>query len=145
MTSLLTHNECAVRYGDPAKERGMIVWRVPPELSVGKIPAKIYCNEQLVAPLSEAFGTIINRGLINQLHSWDGCFCIRTKKSGSGTPSLHSWGLAIDINQADNQYGKPPAMSPELVACFTDAGFDWGGYWKIPDGMHFQLKKELFK
>jgi hypothetical protein len=30
-------------------------------------------------------------------------------------------------------------MSPELVACFKDAGFDWGGEWSKPDGMHFQL------
>ena len=30
-------------------------------------------------------------------------------------------------------------MSPQLVKCFTDANFDWGGNWKTPDGMHFQL------
>jgi len=31
-------------------------------------------------------------------------------------------------------------MSKELVSCFTDAGFDWGGTWERKDGMHFQLK-----
>jgi len=32
-------------------------------------------------------------------------------------------------------------MSHELVQCFKDAGFDWGGDWTRPDGMHFQLAK----
>jgi hypothetical protein len=53
--------------------------------------------------------------------------------------SLHSWGIAIDVNAAWNGLGKEPTLTPEFVKCFTDAGFDWGGTWKRKDGMHFQL------
>ena len=54
--------------------------------------------------------------------------------------SLHSWGVAIDVNAAWNGFGKKPTLSKEFVKCFTDAGFDWGGLWAKPDSMHFQLK-----
>jgi hypothetical protein len=30
-------------------------------------------------------------------------------------------------------------FSDELVRCFAEAGFEWGGLWRTPDGMHFQL------
>ena len=54
--------------------------------------------------------------------------------------SLHSWGVAIDVNAAWNPMGKEPKLSQGFVKCFKDAGFDWGGDWDYPDGMHFQLK-----
>jgi hypothetical protein len=88
--------------------------------------------------LEKAFKNIIDRGLVNELKTWDGCFNIR-KKRGATSASLHSWGIAIDINAAWNGFGKPPTMSKELVSCFKDVGFDWGGDWTRPDGMHFQL------
>ena len=81
---------------------------------------------------------VIDRGLKETITSWDGCFNIR-KKRGATSSSLHSWGLAIDINAAYNQFGKQPKMDLRLLKCFTDNGFDWGGYWRKPDGMHFQL------
>ena len=68
------------------------------------------------------------------------CFNIRQKR-GSKATSLHSWGVAIDVNAAWNGFGKKPTLSAGFVKCFTDAGFDWGGTWSKPDGMHFQLKK----
>jgi hypothetical protein len=37
--------------------------------------------------------------------------------------------------------GKPPTQDPQLVECFISNGFDWGGEWKNPDGMHFQLSE----
>jgi len=117
----------------------MTVWDIPVHLEVGVIPKKLYCNKAIINPLMIAFTNIIERGLINELKTWDGCFNVRRKR-GLKSLSLHAWGIAIDINAAWNGLGKEPTMSAELVKCFTDAGFDWGGTWTRKDGMHFQLK-----
>ena len=136
---MLTASECRMRYGECTLERNMIMWDVPSELEHGCIPKRIYCNKDMIVPLTKAFSNIISRGLTSQLKTWDGCFNIR-KKRGATSQSLHSWGCAIDINAAWNGFGKKPTMSVELVKCFTDAGLDWGGFWQKPDGMHFQLR-----
>lgn len=137
---MVTSNECLKKYGDPTLEKNMIVWDVPAELELGVIPKKIYCNKDMVKPLQLALKNIIERGLVKELKTWDGCFNIR-KKRGLSSMSLHSWGLAIDINAAWNGLGKTPTMSYKLVQCFLDAGFEWGGTWTRKDGMHFQLAK----
>jgi len=137
---MIKSTDCLKKYGDPSNERNMIMWDVPAELEIGHIPKRIYCNKDMIEPLSHAFRNLIDRGVVGQLKTWDGCFNIR-KKRGGATSSLHSWGIAVDVNAAWNGFGKHPTMSPEMVKCFTDAGFDWGGTWKKPDGMHFQLSK----
>lgn len=137
---MIKSSDCLAKYGNPENESNMVVWDVPSQLELGVIPKKIYCNKDLIQPLQKAFENIINRGLINELKTWDGCFNIR-KKRGATSMSLHSWGIALDINAAWNGFGKTPTMSKNLVACFKDAGFDWGGDWSKPDGMHFQLAK----
>ena len=116
----------------------MVPFDVPRELQVHAIPRRIYCNKDLVTPLIRALTLVVNRGLAGQIRTWDGCFNIRTKRGGT-SPSLHSWGLAIDINAAWNRMGQPSTQDPRLVACFTASGFDWGGTWARPDAMHFQL------
>ena len=138
---MLTSEECFARYGDPHKERNMVVWNVPPELTKARIPRKIYCNKDMIIPLSKAFANIIDRDLLYGFHTFDGCFCIREKRGGKSM-SLHSWGVAIDINAATNKMGKKPSLVAGLAQCFKDAGFDWGGDWKGAgiDGQHFQLK-----
>lgn len=137
---ILTSKECFQRYGLAEAESAMVLWDVPTELEVGVIPKRIYCNRDMVKPLSQAFKNLITTGFVKELKTWDGCFCIRKKKAGT-TMSLHSWGVAIDVNAAWNGFNKPPILSTGFVKCFTDAGFDWGGVWDVPDGMHFQLKK----
>ena len=137
---MVTSKQCLAKYGPAEKEAAMVLWDVPTYMEVGAVPKRVYCNRDLVHPLSQALLNIINRGLVDQLKTWDGCFNIR-KKRGATSASLHSWGLAVDINAAWNGFGKTPTMSPELVKCFIDAGFDWGGTWKTKDGMHFQLKE----
>lgn len=118
----------------------MAVWDVPDELEIGAIPKKIYCNVDMQKPLEKAFRNLIATGHIKELRTWDGCFNIRQKR-GASTASLHSWGIAVDLNAAWNGFGKTPTLSAGFVKCFTDAGFNWGGEWSKPDGMHFQLAK----
>lgn len=140
---MVTSAECLKKWGDPTvttnELKYMTLWDVPSHLEVGVIPKRLYCNKILIGPLMQAFSNIIDRGLVDELKTWDGCFNVR-KKRGLKSLSLHSWGIAIDINAAWNGLGKEPTMSTRLVKCFTDAGFEWGGTWSRKDGMHFQLR-----
>ena len=137
----------------------MTIWNVPEYITqaIPAIPRRIYCHRQMVQPLEMAFRYVIYRGLADQIKTWDGCFQVRPIRGYAKTVnhaleegrlkdamrymSIHSWGLAIDINAAWNGLGREPEMSEELVKCFEDAGFDWGGRWARKDGMHFQLSE----
>jgi hypothetical protein len=121
----------------------MMVWHVPDDIQIHAIPRRIYCNRFMPLPLESALRAVQNAGRRLELRTWDGCFNIRPTRGAAGVPSLHSWGLAIDVNAAWNQLGKTPNMSKELAICFTGAGFDWGGNWSRPDGMHFQLSRDI--
>ena len=141
---MVTSKQCFDKFGDPltTNDEGtyMIMWDVPPTLEIGVIPKRLYCNKLMIQPLTAAFSNLISRNLVQELKTWDGCFNIR-KKRGLASMSLHSWGLAIDVNASWNGLHKIPQLSPEFVKCFTDAGFDWGGTWTRKDGMHFQISK----
>jgi len=136
---MLTSAMCLAKYGKPELEKAMVLWDVPSHLEIGVIPKRIYCNRDMIAPLTQAFQNLIKTGFVKELKTWDGCFNIRNKR-GASSASLHSWGVAIDVNAAWNGFGKKPTLSAGFVKCFTDSGFDWGGVWSKPDSMHFQLK-----
>jgi len=135
---MVTSAMCFAKYGDPEKQKNMVVWDVPTHLEIGVIPKKIYCNRDMVSPLQKAFENLIKTGRVKELKTWDGCFNIR-KKRGLSSMSLHSWGIAVDVNAFENGLGKDPKLSKAFVKCFTDAGFNWGGVWRRKDGMHFEL------
>lgn len=140
---MVTSQQCFQKYGNPedkkVQQKWLVLWDVPSELEIGVIPKKIYCNKDLIVPLQQGFKNLIDRGYVKELKTWDGCWNIR-KKRGLSSMSLHSWAVAFDVNAAENGLGKPPKLSKGFVKCFTDAGFEWGGFWKSrPDGMHFQL------
>jgi hypothetical protein len=141
---MVTSKQCFDKWGDPTDPKNepkyMTLWDVPTNLEIGVIPKRLYCNRLMIAPLTQAFTNLIQRGLISELKTWDGCFNVR-KKRGLSSQSLHSWGIAIDVNAAWNGLGRKPTLSAAFVKCFTDAGFDWGGTWTRQDGMHFQLSK----
>ena len=137
---MVTSQQALKKYGPPEKEAWMTLWDVPSELEIGVIPKRIYCNRDMVNPLEQAFRNLIERDKVGELRTWDGCFNIR-KKRGASSASLHSWGIAIDLNAAWNRFGGTPTLSLAFVQCFKDAGFDWGGDWTKKDAMHFQLAK----
>jgi len=136
---MVSSKQCLAKFGEPsASNKCMTLWDVPTELEIGIIPKRIFCNRLMVEPLKKAFKNLIDTGAVKELKTWDGCFNIR-KKRGLSTMSLHSWGLAIDVNAFENGLYQTPKLSPTFAKCFTDAGFDWGGTWLRQDGMHFQL------
>ena len=132
------------------------MWDVPAELEIGVIPKRIYCNKDIIVPLSQAFKNLIDRGFVHELKTWDGCYNFRpvrgyekkyaaAMKAGNLAKaitylSLHSWGTACDMNASWNQLGTSGTLSAGFVECFTDAGFKWGGTYKgRRDPMHFEL------
>jgi hypothetical protein len=137
---MVTSQQALKKYGDPNKQSALTLWDVPGYLEIGIIPKRIYCNRDMIVPLSAAFQALITSGHVNELKTWDGCFNIR-KKRGLTSMSLHSWGIAIDLNAFENGLNQTPKLSPGFVKCFTDNGFEWGGTWQRKDGMHFQLAK----
>ncbi|GAB4162598.1 MAG: hypothetical protein Tsb006_0970 [Rickettsiaceae bacterium] len=93
------------------------------------------------------------------------CFNFRNI-AGSKRLSMHSYGLAIDINPVQNPYivigengsadvfpkqgaeflnrnNKRPGMVEPTVAIFHENGFsEWGGHWNKPiDYQHFQVPR----
>ena len=99
---------------------------------------KIYGNYVLEDPLRKALGLIVSRGLAGELHTYDGCFNIRRSKGG-GIMSMHSWGLAVDFNAAENPYGGATQFSDDFIKCFAESGFESGSLWSTPDSRHFQI------
>lgn len=77
-----------------------------------------------------------------RLHLFGGMYNFR-KQRGSNKLSLHSYGIAIDLDPANNALGDTtPLMPMWVVDIFERNGWSWGGRWKGSrcDGMHFELR-----
>ena len=62
----------------------------------------------------------------------------RSKRGGGR--SLHSWGIALDVNPDRNSQRGPSDIPPEVIDIFKKNGFFWGGDWggRDNDPMHFE-------
>jgi len=61
------------------------------------------------------------------------------KVVGGKLLSMHSWGIAIDINPARNALGTAGTMPDWYVKIWEDRGWTWGGRFSRKDPMHFQF------
>ncbi len=71
--------------------------------------------------------------------------------AGTSRLSVHSFGIAIDINTRYSDYwrwngdsGYQNQIPIEIVLIFEKHGFIWGGKWSHYDTMHFEYRPELF-
>jgi len=110
-----------------------------------KWSCRVWGHKALEEPLKKAFRLLCERGLADELKTYDGCFCIRPMKNGT-RPSVHAWALALDFNARTNPFQSDGSedlitdFSEDFVRCFAEAGFEWGGLWtSCHDAMHFQL------
>ncbi len=123
--------------------------------SINGVSAKL----RLVAGELEALGPQFTRYLAPSGGSYVPRCIARTTRL-----SVHSFGIAFDINPQYGQYwqyGLPGALDErqvrvrnlplvcknkiplEIVAAFEKHGFIWGGKWYHFDGMHFEYRPEF--
>lgn len=132
--------QCDLSFGKQELDHIILGWGNPQPKAFAHSNWFGFWAHRLVVPkFIDAFKNVVNRGLAGQIKTFDGCFNPRMIRGGK-TWSMHSWGIAIDINAAWNRMGqKNFEMKEELAKCFEDVGLVWGGRWgNSPDAMHFQ-------
>ncbi|MDQ4149169.1 MAG: M15 family metallopeptidase [Actinomycetota bacterium] len=106
------------------------------------ILGSVNCHRVMIPQLEGALREIEQAGLSHliKVGQYGGCYVPRFIGRDKSKPiSMHAWGLAVDINVAENLPGRTPKMDPRIVAIFESWGFRWGGRWSTPDGHHFEL------
>lgn len=149
------------RYGNPASDNvtfehaWMTLLVLPGSITdyIKNIPAKLYVNKDLVEPLQDTLLELIKRNLHTEIKTFDGCFNIRLQRN-SNVPSVHSFGLAIDLNAKDNPFGHSTEQdteagltpfTPEFLQCWRDMGWIDGEDFGCGrnDAMHFEWTKSF--
>jgi hypothetical protein len=101
-------------------------------------------NKGMLPQLRAALNNIVQAGLASAIHpnQYGGCYVPRyIGHDPSQGLSLHSWGMAVDLNVPENQRGTAGHMNRQVVAIFKKWGFAWGGDWHYTDPMHFEMDK----
>ncbi|MGH2754343.1 MAG: M15 family metallopeptidase [Actinomycetota bacterium] len=112
-------------------------------IRAGPVPiiGDVTCHRRLFGQLRGALTELRAAGLgyLVDPSDYGGCYSARFVGSSAGSRlSHHSWGIAVDVNVAENAFGTKADQDPRVVRVFEDHGFTWGGRWLIPDGMHFE-------
>jgi len=161
--SVFTQAELVQKFGEiiPVQEKGdgsfkiqnqnfntnIVMADISPLSGIRGVPnnGRVECHSAIKVALEAAVRDVVAAGKKDRILTWDGLFVPRhILWDQSRGFSTHSWGIAFDINVNWNGYGSRPAPSgmkgsvEELVFIFANRGFTWGGYWRTPDGMHFQ-------
>lgn len=150
MAKLKTQSELIKKFGNPTLSKAaqlkfermwMELWDIPQEINdaIPCLPNKIYVNYLLIAPLESTFRELIALGLHKEIKTWDGCFNIRLKR-GSGGISVHSWGIAVDLNAAWNPFRGKVTWTKAFLDVWRRNGWICGADWSAAssDGMHFE-------
>lgn len=112
---------------------------------------RITCHRRVARPLGQCLEAVLaHYGSVEAVRAarmdlYGGCYNFRTMR-GSNALSLHSYGIAIDLDPERNALGQKwveeKGMMPlAVVRIFEAAGWTWGGRWNRPDAMHFQAAR----
>jgi hypothetical protein len=106
------------------------------------ILGNVTCHRVMLPQLRGALREVVARGLASEIHpeEYGGCYVPRfIGRDRSKGLSLHTWGIAVDLNVPGNLRGVPGEINRDVVAIFKKWGFAWGGDWAWTDPMHFEL------
>ncbi len=108
------------------------------------IIGRVTGNKGMLPQLRAALDEVVRTGLASKIHpnEYGGCYVPRyiANDPAKGL-SLHSFGIAVDLNVPGNQRGTVGQMDRQVVAIFKKWGFAWGGDWNYTDPMHFEMAK----
>jgi hypothetical protein len=95
------------------------------------------CHIKIEIPLMNAMTEILAAKLGKEIRSCEGCYWPRHKMHDTTRElSVHSWGIAVDLNASTNMPGTKGDMHRRIVEILARHGFYWGG--NFGDPMHFQ-------
>jgi hypothetical protein len=101
-------------------------------------------NKGMLPQLRAALDEVVASHLADKIHpgEYGGCYVPRfiAHDPAKGL-SLHSWGIAVDLNVPGNLRGTVGQMDRRVVAIFKRWGFAWGGDWNYTDPMHFEMDR----
>ncbi len=106
------------------------------------ILGRVTCHRVMLPQLRAALQEVVDTGLASAIDPGDfgGCYSPRfIGRDPARGLSLHTWGIAVDLNVSGNQVGTAGSLDPRVVRIFEGWGFAWGGRWSVPDPMHFEL------
>jgi hypothetical protein len=100
----------------------------------------VTCHRVVLPQLRAALTEVVSRGLAAAIHpeEYAGCYYPRYI-AGTTQLSLHSFGIALDLNVPGNRRGTVGEMDRTVVEIFKRWGFAWGGDWAYTDPMHFEM------
>jgi hypothetical protein len=160
MTEVVKYKKLISRYSDPMKytrafeSQFMVLWPVPMwiDTHIPALPNKIYINKDIVKVFEDTMNALVSNGCYKEIMTFDGMFNVRYIRGSKTKLSIHSWGLAIDLNAAHNPLGHTKDMciakgltpfSNEFDNTFRNLGWTCGIDFSRADGMHFEYTKHL--
>lgn len=164
MTQSQLYERLFAKYGNPMEDtkafesKHMTLWSVPLwiDTHIPALPNKMYVNKDIVKVLEETLNRIISLGFYKEIKTYDGCFNPRyirgEERKKNPKLSIHSWGLAIDLNAGHNPLGLTKQQATErglkpftqlFDEVWSDAGWTPGSKFKRCDGMHFEYTHHL--
>ena len=143
--------------GVPSDQAGLQSYQVATTVPITKkdgtkTTKTIYLHKLIANDVVQALQAAQDEGFVvydvQSSRNWDRCISSKGGATCGLTMSQHCYGLAVDINVAENPYVKgpnPSASSPyainhntALYRKFKSLGWGWGGDWKSKqDYMHF--------
>ena len=155
---MITTSELIKKYGTPNEsgEGYLTSIKIPYPMriawDVSHTVSTIRCHKLIADKLLAVFNDLLSHYGIDKIKElgidlYGGCFNFRKMRGGSDW-SVHSWGLAIDLDPARNTLKETsktarfarPEYKP-MIDIFYKHGFQSLGREKNYDWMHFQIKE----
>lgn len=109
-----------------------------------RLVTQIRAHRLIAQHLVDTYMACLDAGVPLDRLKYGGTYCWRGQRGDGSLLSLHTWGIATDVEPAENPRGMPwrdngRMLDPRVVDVFEGHGWFWGNrFHAVPDAMHFQ-------